>query len=227
MQTVIFCGHPDLSESGSHQFMKAAVPKEIPFIEMAEHMDSAMIQAAQQQVLAAKRIFLQFPLYWYQAPGIVSNWITAVLTDDFLDNYHHHLQGKELGVLISIGVPLKHYRDGGREDVTLSELLSPYKTLAHALGMTYLPPFILEQHEYSTDRMKRYQLIAFKEHLDLPANPTFSQRSHWLVQQLQSIANEKGDNYPGLPLQLIADEWKERLDDLAMIERDLPKSSWR
>ncbi|MCZ0717320.1 NAD(P)H-dependent oxidoreductase [Aerococcus kribbianus] len=227
MDSVIFCGHPTIEESASHQFLKAASPSQVPFIEIYGHLDDEEISDYQAMILAKERIFLQFPLFWYQAPGVVSDFIRLVFSKEFLDVHHQELKGKELGVIISIGLPEKHYQAGGREGVTLSELLRPYESFSRSLGFTYLPPFVLAQHHYQSDRGKERQLVAFRQHLALPRNPNFQQRSQWLHDQLSILAKDFVDPQLSHQLTLLADEWQEALDDLGDLESQLPQNQWR
>lgn len=227
MRTTIFCGHPTLAESGSHQFLKAATPESVDFVTIDEAFHPDQITADQKLLLETDQFFLQFPIFWYQAPGVISDWLRHVLSDTFLSRYHEQLKGKQFGVIVSIGIPLKHYQAGGREGVSLSELLKPYETIARALGFDYRAPFVLEQHQYQTEQGKYKQLVDFQQHLMLPNNPSFEQRSQWLIQELRNRADRATDETTTQQMLLVAQTWEEELEELVSIEEQLPKQHWR
>lgn len=226
MASVIFGGHPEMETSASHQFLYEARPDAIPFIQIERPFTEENVTLYQQTILQADRWLLQFPLFWYQAPGLVSDFIQEVFSKEFLDNYSKDLRGKEFGVIISVGVPLRQYQAGGREGVTISELLRPFQSFAAAMGMNYLPPFVLAQHSYQPEHVQQDNLVRFRQYLELPLQAKFSERNAWLIDQLKKIASNFEQPLQS-QLNLVADEWADEMDNLADIEAQLPKTTWR
>ncbi|KAA9218155.1 flavodoxin family protein [Aerococcus loyolae] len=220
----IFCGHPDLENSSSHQFLRAACPEEIHFIPIPTDYDEHFIQESQEILLKSERIYLQFPLYWYQAPGHLVQWLQDLLSDDFLDQNGKRLVGKSLGLIVTVGSPLSYYQAGGKNNVSLSTLFSPYQTLCQTLKWEFLPAFILSQYHYlsEADQFKHY--VAFQYYLLNPKRGGFSQRSRWLIDRLRS---RQEDFSPELSskVDLLIDAWEGRLDELEMLDAELPKTT--
>ncbi len=226
MDSIIFGGHPEMATSASHQFLYAARPASVPFIQIERPFKDEDVKYYQEKILQADRWFLQFPLFWYQAPGLVSDFIQEVFTKDFLDEYNPQLKGKEFGVIISVGVPLKQYQAGGREGVTISELLRPFQSFAQAIGFTYLPPFVLDQHSYQPDHVQQENLVHFRQYLQLASQANFATRNAWLIDALGEIAEEFEPTLRA-QLHLVAEEWTDEMENLADIEAQLPKTTWR
>lgn len=226
MDSIIFGGHPEMATSASHQFLYAARPASVPFIQIERPFKDEDVKYYQEKILQADRWFLQFPLFWYQAPGLVSDFIQEVFTKDFLDEYNPQLKGKEFGVIISVGVPLKQYQAGGREGVTISELLRPFQSFAQAIGFTYLPPFVLDQHSYQPDHVQQENLVHFRQYLQLASQANFATRNAWLIDALGEIAAEFEPTLRA-QLHLVAEEWTDEMENLADIEAQLPKTTWR
>lgn len=227
MQVTIFGGHPSGNESSSYQFLKASIPNAVNFFQIPQTLTADIKKIHQQQILSAERILLQFPLFWYQAPGLVADWLTAVFDEQFLSASNLANKNIEFGIILTVGVPLKEYQAGGRENVTISELLRPYQTFAHALKFNYLPPFILAQYGYQSPEQQKMRLVEFQQYLTLPANPNFQQRSQWLIDELIRMQAALTDNVQKQQIQIIITEWAERLDDLGLLEAQLPKTTWR
>lgn len=226
MQSLIFGGHPNGEESGSYQFLKEATPSRTQFVQIPTEITAEMRAEHQQLILDTDRLFIQFPFFWYQAPGLVSNWLTEIFEKDFLVLHADQLKGKDFGIVLIVGVPLRHYQAGGRERFTISELLKPYQAFANAMKFNYLAPFVLAQHSYQTEAQQKLKLVEFQQYISLVVNPNFQQRSLWLVDQLERI----GDKLEGIEqaeAMLIVDEWRDNLDNLEMLELQLPKTTWR
>ncbi|MDO4671120.1 MAG: NAD(P)H-dependent oxidoreductase [Aerococcus sp.] len=225
MQTVIFCGHPDLATSSSHQFLKAATPKTVPFEEIPDPLTPEIIHKHQQLLRQCDRFFVQFPLYWYQAPGRVSKWFEAVLADDFMRTMGHHWQGKEMGIITSVGMPLSEYQAGGSQGYSISELLKPFQALATNLKMTYLPPFVLAQHQYATELEQRRSLVKYQMALTLPRGAHFGERSRWLMTQLA----EHREHFPAdflATFDAFCANWETEIDEWETLQAELPHNPW-
>lgn len=224
--SVVFGGHPEMETSASHQFLYASRPESVPFIQIERPFTDENIHQYQAAILSADRWFIQFPLFWYQAPGLVSDFIQEVFSKDFLDQNTKLLKDKEFGAIISVGVPLRQYQAGGREDVTISELLRPFQSFARAIGFKYLPPFVLAQHSYQPEHVQQENLVQFRQYLQLPTQANFAKRNAWLIESLHEISSEFDQPLKD-QLNLVADEWSDAMDNLADIEAQLPKTTWR
>jgi len=97
----------------------------------------------EQELLVSNDIVIfQFPLYWFSSPALLKKWQDDVITSDFSIGENNRLKGKKLLVVVSAGGTYDDYRHGGLMDITMDEVLSPFKTFAHLTEMEYLSPFV-------------------------------------------------------------------------------------
>lgn len=190
MRVTIFCGHPEIENSASHQFLKTSVPKAVDYIAIERSPTAEQIQDYQQQFLASDRVFLEFPLYWYQAPGMISEWCEAVFDETFTRQLRQMDAAKDFGVIISVGQPEAAYRAGGREGFSLSEILKPFEAIAHHFHFNYVAPFVLSQYMYMTDEARREKLVAFHQHLLLDRQPSFQQKATQILDHIDALDDE-------------------------------------
>ena len=81
------------------------------------------------------------------------------------------MKGKKLMIVTSVGGTKSDYRHGDLLNITMDEVLSPFKAFAHLTEMNYLPPYVtygvpnpkLLNIKMSTDeKKKRHQYIESK-----------------------------------------------------------------
>ncbi|MGY3749088.1 NAD(P)H-dependent oxidoreductase [Vagococcus acidifermentans] len=216
MKTLIVVAHPDAADSSTQQFLKASA--RLPDVAWYELSDDwqADIAGEQTRLLAYERIIWQFPLYWYSSPANLKEWLDSVFTDDFPDR----LKGRELGLVVTLGVSAKSFQAGGREQFTLSELLRPFQALANRCGMTFLPIFAIHQFMYMTEVMKQKLLIAYQQYLTMPVNASFQETEAWFADRLQALTEkEPNEDRKRIMSAVLAEltENRSRLDDLLLV----------
>lgn len=208
MKTVVIISHPELTQSSSQQFFLAALEGEDITV---HHLDSALVDGhfdkQQERALLreADRIILQFPLYWYQVPAVMKQWIDEVLSTSCG-------AGKELGIVVTIGAKKEDYRPGGTVGFTVGELLRPLQALAHYFNWQYLPPFEVYQFDYLTETRKQALLVDYLFYLERGAAHSLADREAWLL--------ERADHYHTDPwahiTQWLTDQRHDR-DELAFL----------
>jgi putative NADPH-quinone reductase len=177
MKTLIVVGHPDLDGSSTQAFLQASAA----VVSTAQWHPLTLNVAAERQALsAAERIVLQFPLYWYAAPAMVQEWLATVWTTSFAQQ----LAGKSLGVVVSLGRPLRDFHPGGAVGVSLDALLSPFAALAQTAKMTLLPPLAIAQFAYQIDAQRARLLVQYQQYLGLTVPSSFSAQAAWWQTQL-------------------------------------------
>ncbi len=102
------------------------------------------IQAEQEAIKKADKIVFQFPMFWFNAPSILKEWMDKVYTLGFAfdiskDGYERkELNKKEFMLAVSMG---------GHEDAysgdfkSVDECLTPYIYTSKFCGMKVLEPF--------------------------------------------------------------------------------------
>lgn len=183
METLVIVAHPQLADSSTQQFLRQAAK---PLEKVAWHpvLSSNDLDIAAEQALLrqADRVIFQFPLYWYSAPAELKLWEDTVLTRQFADQaVEGALVGKELGLVISLGTPERHYAAGQPENVSLSQLTVPFQALAHKVGMTFLPTLTVDQFGYQSEADKLRLLVRYQRYLTQTPLGHFKDEAAWLL----------------------------------------------
>lgn len=99
--------------------------------------------ATEQRLLTqADRIVLQFPTYWYSSPALLKQWEDDVLEHGWAyGSTGHALEGKGLLIATSTGGGQENYTPQGLHGYRLAELMRPFQSMAHMVGMSYAQPF--------------------------------------------------------------------------------------
>lgn len=192
MKTLVLVGHPEYDNSLTSAFLREA-QADLKMVDWQVLKPTSSFDTVieQQRLTQYDRIVLQFPMYWYSAPAIMKQYLDEVLTVNFVDQDRDGLlQGKELGIIVTLGDPLKYYQSGGREDVSLSELLKPYQAIAHKAGMRFLPSFPISQFAYMTTEAKQQLLITYRSYLANPDFDNFKGQQVWYLQQLSYFKDQ-------------------------------------
>ncbi|WP_225046766.1 NAD(P)H-dependent oxidoreductase [Lacticaseibacillus kribbianus] len=176
MKTLIIVGHPDIDGSDTQQFLKAAAA-EVPTATWRPL--PATTGAA--TLAACDRLVLQFPLHWYQAPGLLTDWLTATLAQPAARTA---LAGKSLGVVATFGQSASAFHPGAGVGVSLDALLSPYQALATKLGMRLLPPLTVAQFAYADEAARRALFVRYQQYLTLADPASIAQQAAWWAKRL-------------------------------------------
>lgn len=193
MKTLVIISHPDLVNSSSQRFLRDSVAHDESVT--LHHLDSCYpdgkIDAAKELALLKEhqRIIFQFPLYWYSSPALLKEWQDVVLSQG-----EGKLQGKEFGLVITIGVAETAYRVGGKEGQTIDRLTAPYQSVARYFGMNYLPNFCIYQFAYLTEEEQLTLVTDYHYYLTGPKSSSLKERTEWLLQELEkSRASDLAD----------------------------------
>lgn len=225
MKTLVIISHPEISESGSQQFLLSSIPEsesvKVHHLEGA-YPDSQIDVAAEQQLLKQfDRILFQFPFYWYSSPPMLKQWQDEVLTYGFAYGKNGHaLSGKEFGLVLSVGIKESEYQAGGKEVFSINELTKPFQAVAVKTGMTYLKPFVIYQFPYMTEEQKMTLLIDYQQAVTREADDSLATREKWIVQELEKTPEETLAPGDELLIQHAVDlieENRDTIDGLKMV----------
>lgn len=212
MKTLVIIAHPDYHDSSTQGFLKRATEglDNITWHYLQEETDFD-VNAEQKLLIQHERIIFQFPMYWYSAPATLKKWEDDVLTRSFtFVNEKGILKSKELGIVTTLGYPEKDFQAGAREDFSISEILIPYRALAHRAGMTFMTPLVVNQFEYMTPEQQTKLLVNYQQYLTAQFPFSFSVRQDWVIERLKMMMNV--DNQA--QLQLIIDQLSQNKIDL-------------
>ena len=190
-KTLIIMSHPDVDQSTSQQFLLAAVKGEeqiqIRHLESIlakqedNHFDKTIERAFLQE---ADKIIFQFPLYWYQCPSVMKQWMDEVLTL----NLSQKDTKKEFGIVVTVGAKKDRYTAGGSVGFGIEELLRPYQALANQLGWNYQTPFVIYQFQYLPETQKQQLLVDYLYYLENGSHH-FSEKEKWMLERMANYEN--------------------------------------
>ena len=189
--TLIIMSHPDVAQSTSQQFLLAAVKGEeqiqIRHLESIlakqedNHFDKTIERAFLQE---ADKIIFQFPLYWYQCPSVMKQWMDEVLTL----NLSQKDTKKEFGIVVTVGAKKDRYTAGGSVGFGIEELLRPYQAFANQLGWNYQTPFVIYQFQYLPETQKQQLLVDYLYYLENGSHH-FSEKEKWMLERMANYEN--------------------------------------
>jgi glutathione-regulated potassium-efflux system ancillary protein KefG len=146
MQTlVVFC-HPNVHTSKINAPMIQA-SNDDPSITVtdlyAKYPDFKINVETEQDLLTMhNKIVLQFPLYWYNSPALLKQYLDSVLSYGWAFGDKMALKGKTLCIAATAGGTKDAYQENGKNKHTMQTLLTPFEATANFIGMKYEKPFI-------------------------------------------------------------------------------------
>lgn len=191
-KTLIVVAHPHIADSTTQQFLQAAVHQTSAIWHHIDGLNSLDVQQERQLLAAADRIIFQFPLYWYAAPASLKKWQEQVLSTNFIQQQLAH---KQLGLVVTTGLPQKAFQTGGSASFTLDQLLAPFYAFGQQAQMQCLPKFAIYQFSYLTERQHHQLFMDYQRYLTQPSPDNLLNRSNWYLNYLQQ--------HPQLPQQAL------------------------
>lgn len=181
MTTICYIAHPDISDSSSQQFLiqSGKWQQSCDYVDLANKQNWLDAEQEGQRLSQYDQIIFQFPLYWYQAPALLKQWLDVVWEELPVEC----LKGKSLGLVIVVGAKASHYQAGGRVGRTLSELLSSYEVLAKHFGMAFRPIFAIYQFQYLSEVEKQRLMWEYLFYLSGGDASHFRQYQRYLIEQ--------------------------------------------
>ncbi|MDO5104192.1 MAG: NAD(P)H-dependent oxidoreductase, partial [Lautropia sp.] len=129
--TLIIAAHPDIEHSiVNRRWLKdiRLQPDHFRVHELYARYPDAQIDVASEQQLvdAHEKLVLQFPVYWFNCPPLMKQWLDQVLTYGWAyGSQGKALTDKTVSLAVSLGTPAEDYRPGGRIGHDLAEVLRP------------------------------------------------------------------------------------------------------
>lgn len=134
------------------------------------------IAAEQELLLSHDMIIWQHPMYWYNCPPLMKQWLDLVLEYGWAyGKGGDKLSGKCVMNVLSSAGTFEIYQKEGRNRFTYRELLSPFDQTAFLCEMVYLPPFIVpgankisgEELEVYADKYKEIVRFLQSDNIDV------------------------------------------------------------
>jgi len=103
------------------------------------------IQSEQEAIKKADKVVFQFPMYWFNAPSILKEWMDKVYSLGFAfdvtkEGYERReLEGREFMLAVSMGGAQEAY--DGEKVKSVNECLTPYIYTSKFCGMKVVDPY--------------------------------------------------------------------------------------
>ena len=157
-KTLILVFHPALARSKANAALAtaAAALPDTDVVDMQALYPDGVVDADREvmRLLAADRIVLQFPIYWYSTPPLLKAWQDAVLTRMYYIAYEtegRRFEGTPILVVATAGNQPEAYSPTGRNLFPLETLLSPLQATAYRCGLPWASPFLVYRSGALTD----------------------------------------------------------------------------
>ena len=147
MKTLVIVAHPDLAQSTVNRRWIAELqkhPDRFTVHDLYAHYRDGKIDVAAEQarVDAHARLVLQFPVYWFNCPPLLKQWLDDVLTYGWAyGSKATGLRGKKAGIAVSLGSPADAYRAGGEIGATVAEALRAFALTVNYCHALWQPIF--------------------------------------------------------------------------------------
>ncbi len=155
-RVLIILAHPNLTESRINRTLYEGVKKKsnVTISELYTKYPDFNIDILKEQnlLIEADVIIFQHPVYWYNCPPLLKQWIDTVLLPGFAYGIGgDKLTGKFLLSAISADAAKKDYGPNGHNKYLINELLRPFELTANYCSMKYLDPFVIYETNNITD----------------------------------------------------------------------------
>ncbi|WKN29053.1 NAD(P)H-dependent oxidoreductase [Apilactobacillus kunkeei] len=199
MKTLVLVSHPEYDNSMTEAFLKQCQSdiENVDWVVLDKIQNKFSFDKEQEQnrLTQYDRILFQFPMYWYSAPALMKKYEDDVFTKNFIAfEQEGKLKDKEMGIITTLGDPIKDYQVGGREGFSISELLKPYQAIAQRGKMKFLKPFVISQFAYMTAVQKQKLLIDYRSYLTNDNFDSFTSMQKWYIEQLCALKESLDDN---------------------------------
>lgn len=138
----IWLSHPNYDHSFANKYIVDQL-LEYPSITL-RHIDKEYPQgiidvlAEQELLMNVDTVILQFPIFWYNYPASMKNWLDTVFLFDFaFGPKGDKLQGKNIIISVTTGGPANSYSHNGFNNHTIQEYLYGLKQLSYFVKMNY------------------------------------------------------------------------------------------
>ncbi|PHK49656.1 NAD(P)H-dependent oxidoreductase [Staphylococcus edaphicus] len=144
MSTLVIIAHPDISNSTVNKKWRDALSEDESLVTVHELYPEYPhgkidIEKEQKLIEAHEHIIFQYPLYWYSSPPLMKQYLDEVFTRGWAYGSNGHaLQGKNIGLAISIGSVAEAYTQEGNVKFTIDELVSPMIATTRFVSANYI-----------------------------------------------------------------------------------------
>ena len=140
---LIISGHTDLNNSAANKSilenLESALPQaEFVYLDKLYPDFQSDVKAEQEKLVTADIIVLQFPIFWYAMPSLLSRWIEETFQHGFSHGSDgNKLKGKKLIASFTTGAPEFMYSYEGEQHYPIDDFLTPIKAMCNLCELDY------------------------------------------------------------------------------------------
>jgi glutathione-regulated potassium-efflux system ancillary protein KefG len=194
---LILFAHPLFEKSQVNKILVENIPNSsnITFHDLYEEYPEFDVDIKKEQklLLAHDIIIWHHPMYWYNCPPLLKQWIDLVLEFGWAyGKQGNNLKNKTVFQVITTGGSEKNYCATGKDRFSIPQLLAPFNQTAKVCKMNYLPPFVVHgTHKILNEEIiKKAELYNFlltfigNNELKSESFDQFTYLNHWIVTKL-------------------------------------------
>lgn len=146
-KTLVIAAHPNIAQSAVNKRWLAQLRRYSERFTVHElyaaYPDGKIDIAAEQRLADAHQaLVLQFPVYWFNCPPLLKQWLDDVLTYGWAyGSQGKALAGKKTAIAVSLGTPAADYTREGAVGCTVAEALRPFELSLRYCNADYRPMF--------------------------------------------------------------------------------------
>lgn len=163
LKTLIVVAHPNLKDSVINKKWMTEVAKYPDLYtvhSLYQTYTDGVIDVEREQRLIEQHdsIILQFPVYWFNSPPLLKQWLDEVFTYGWAygSTSGHKLRGRKFALAVSAGIKENDLSSDGRYQHSMQEILLPFEMTAKYVGAHYLPfyAFYGAEHEVTDEQLE-------------------------------------------------------------------------
>lgn len=102
------------------------------------------IEKEQKLIEAHDTLILQYPLFWFNCPPLLKQWMDDVFTYGWAyGSKGNMMKDKKIALAISAGIDEEDFQEDGEWKVTIEQLILPFKTTALYTKSDFRGHFVL------------------------------------------------------------------------------------
>lgn len=144
MKTLVILTHPNFEDSVvNKRWIKelSKFPNKYSVHHLYESYPNGIIDINREQRLIEEydHIIFQFPFYWFNCPPLLKSWLDLVLTYGWAygSKSGYKVGGKQIGIVLSVGIDEKEYSEEGKYKYSINELLAPFELTFNYIKADY------------------------------------------------------------------------------------------
>lgn len=167
--------HPAITRSRIHRALLAdiftAPPEVQEYITINDLYDKypdfhINVVREKKLLLAHDVIIFQYPLNWFTAPAIITEWQYTVLEQGFAyGEQGNALEGRVVQHIVSTPEAENSFQENGANKVPLPEYMRSYQQTANICSMEYLPPLCFYDNANLNDEQIKACAETYKTHI--------------------------------------------------------------